>query len=169
MDATPPPRVADPALPGPFGRAEQAVTRLLARLHPVVLPTGVGALGLAGAALLHFVDPGEPGNYPTCPWLALTGTYCPGCGSMRAVALLTHLDITAAISMNPLLFLLAPFLVWTYAGWFARAVRPSQAVPEPTPTWFLWAVVVAVFAHWILRNLPWFAFLAPGAPLFPGW
>nr|WP_236567744.1 MULTISPECIES: DUF2752 domain-containing protein [unclassified Nocardiopsis] len=136
---------------------------------PVVWPVGLGALGLAGAALLHVVDPNEPGNYPTCPWLLLTGTFCPGCGSMRAIALFTHGDVLGSISMNPLLWLLAPYIAWTYARWLYQSVRPPTSPPKLTPGWFLWALVIVITAHWILRNLPWFSFLAPGTPLFPGW
>nr|WP_218908959.1 DUF2752 domain-containing protein [Nocardiopsis sinuspersici] len=126
-------------------------------------------MGLAGAALLHVVDPNEPGNYPTCPWLLLTGTFCPGCGSMRAVALTTRLDILGAVGMNPLLFVLAPYLLLVYALWFADTLRPRRRPRRLAPTWFVWGLLTVIMAHWILRNLPWFSFLAPGTPLFPGW
>jgi hypothetical protein len=47
-------------------------------------PAAVAAGALAAAALVHVVDPNDSGNYPTCPFLALTGRFCPGCGSLRA-------------------------------------------------------------------------------------
>lgn len=143
--------------------------RRIDALPPVVWPAGLGALGLLGATLLHFVDPNEPGNYPTCPWLLFTGTYCPGCGTMRAIALTTHLDITGALSMNPLLFLLLPYILWAYTRWFSWTIRPPKVPPKLTPGWFLWGMMIVITAHWLLRNLPWFDFLAPGVPLFPGW
>ena len=141
----------------------------ISTLPPVVWPASLGTLGLLGATLLHFVDPNEPGNYPTCPWLLLTGTFCPGCGTMRAIALTTHLDITGAISMNPLLFLLLPYIVWGYVRWFSWTVRPPKTPPKLTPGWFLWGMFAVITAHWVLRNLPWFDFLAPGVPLLSGW
>ncbi|GHC88172.1 membrane protein [Nocardiopsis terrae] len=140
-----------------------------ARMHPVTWPLSLGALGLAAAVLLHLVDPNEPGNYPTCPWLLLTGTFCPGCGTMRAVALLTRLDVPGALGMNPLLLLLLPYLAYSYLAWLIGTLRPRTRPGNPTPTWFLWAVLGAFVVFWIARNLPWFAFLAPGTPLLPQW
>lgn len=145
------------------------VDRLARRVHPVTWPLGLAAVALAGATLLHFVDPNEPGNYPTCPWLLITGTFCPGCGTMRAVALLTHLDIVGALGMNLLLLLMLPYLAYTYLTWLVGTLRPRKRPPRPTPTWFVWAILASFIIFWIARNLPWFSFLAPGTPLLPSW
>ncbi|GAA1457321.1 hypothetical protein GCM10009603_06670 [Nocardiopsis exhalans] len=164
------PTTTDPHMTAtPPQKGTGRLDRLLRSLHPAVWPVGLGVLGLAGATLLHFVDPNEPGNYPTCPWLLLTGTFCPGCGSMRAIALTTHGDVLGAISMNPLLVLLVPYIAVTYALWLARSVKPPKRRPKLTPGWFLWAMTIVITAYWLVRNLPWFSFLAPGTPLFPGW
>ncbi|WP_083555293.1 DUF2752 domain-containing protein [Nocardiopsis dassonvillei] len=157
-----------PAAPPPAPRPSR-LQGLVERVHPVVWPVSLGAVGLAGALLLHVLDPNEPGNYPTCPWLLLTGTFCPGCGTMRAVALTTNLDILGAISMNPLLFVLAPYLLLSYARWFADALGFRRGPRRLTPTWFIWGLLVLILVYWVARNLPWFSFLAPGTPLFPGW
>ncbi|WP_116245216.1 DUF2752 domain-containing protein [Nocardiopsis sp. FIRDI 009] len=158
-------------------RADAALRSLADRIrhraqsvHPAVWPVGLGSLGLVGATLVHFVDPNEPGNYPTCPWLLLTGTYCPGCGTTRAVALVTHGDILGAVSMNPLLMLaFGPFLLYTYLRWFKDSLTGRRTPRRAAPMWVYWTVVTSVFVFWVLRNLPWFDFLAPGVPLFPGW
>jgi hypothetical protein len=162
--------------PGEPGAAEHASPsfgqRVLGRLHRVpapVWPLGAGAAFLAGATLLHFVSPGEPGNYPTCPWLLLTGTFCPGCGTMRAVALLTRLDVLGALSMNPLFMLLLPCLVYLYLAWLIGTLRPRARSTEPATTWIVWVILVSFVVFWIARNLPWFSFLAPGTPLLPTW
>ncbi|GAA0987759.1 DUF2752 domain-containing protein [Nocardiopsis sp. NPDC006198] len=168
MHPSEPPETAGPETPAAPSWTQRVEHRLRA-LPPVVWPVGLGVLGLTGATLLHFVDPNEPGNYPTCPWLLLTGTFCPGCGSMRAIALATHGDFLGAISMNPLLVLLLPYIAVTYTLWLVRTVRPPTKPPKLTPGWFLWLLLIVITAHWILRNLPWFSFLAPGTPLFPGW
>ena len=43
----------------------------------------------------------SPGHYPTCPFLAITGWYCPGCGSLRAVHDLLHGDLAGAVRPQP--------------------------------------------------------------------
>ena len=100
--------------------------------------------------------------YPPCPFHALTGLQCPGCGSSRTVHALIHGDWARALAMNPLLVVLAPFaLLW--ATWcFWRALRHDLPPPElPRPAAAITLVVVLAF--WLLRNLPWWpcTLLAP--------
>lgn len=149
------------------------LTRLRGVVHPATLPLLVAAGGIAAATMVHLVDPHEPGNYPVCPWLALTGTYCPGCGSMRAVAALTHLDLAGAAQMNIALLLLLPLVAWSWGTWLYRSFRPS---PPPTatdppprmanPAWY-WALLAAILGYWLVRNLPFATFLAPGGLVPP--
>ncbi|WP_017587253.1 DUF2752 domain-containing protein [Nocardiopsis ganjiahuensis] len=160
-----------PATAPPRPTLADRVGALGARVHPAVWPVSLGALGLAGAVLLHFVDPNESGSpYPTCPWLMVTGTFCPGCGTTRALAALTHLDVAGAASMNLLLLACLPFLAYAYLSWLNRTLRTAPArrrvlVVRP---WLARTIVGGFFLFWVLRNLPWFSFLAPGTPLLPG-
>lgn len=144
-----------------------ALTRLRRRLHPAAAPLALGVLGLVGAAVVHLVDPNEPGNYPTCPWLLLTGTYCPGCGATRAVYALTHADLAGAAQMNALLVLMVPILVWAYLSWLYRSFRPKRRPAGPVHVFWLWALLLTFLAFWVVRNLPFGAFLAPGGALAP--
>lgn len=132
------------------------------RAAPTLL-LGVGAIGVA--LLLARIDPNAPGSpLPPCPLRALTGLYCPGCGSTRCLHALVHGDVAQALAMNPLLVVLAPVLV-------LMALRAGDLLP----TWKPWEGVLAVarrprmwlwllLAYGVLRNLPWmpFAWLAPG-------
>ncbi|WP_233515367.1 DUF2752 domain-containing protein [Marinitenerispora sediminis] len=138
------------------------LSRLRRRPHPAAAPLLLGAAGLAAAALVHFVDPHEPGHYPTCPWLALTGTYCPGCGTMRCVNALTNLDIAGAAQMNILTLAMVPIMGVAYLRWLYRSLRPSARPPRPIHPFWLWTLLVVILAFWVLRNLPFAAFLAPG-------
>jgi len=63
-------------------------------------PMAVGAAGLASVTLLHVRDPHAYGSYGLCPFRALTGLWCPGCGGLREVNDLTHLEFGAAVSSN---------------------------------------------------------------------
>ncbi|MGW9634864.1 DUF2752 domain-containing protein [Nocardiopsis alba] len=152
-------------------RPTNAIARSLGRVHPATWPLGLGAVGLVGVVLLHTVDPNQPGFYPGCPWLALTGTFCPGCGTTRALAALTHLDVLGALSMNPLLMLFLPFALYSYLTWLRNSLWPHRGSrpPVPLPAWAPWGILAGIVTFWGLRNLPWFSFLAPGTPLLPSW
>jgi cytochrome c oxidase assembly factor CtaG len=113
---------------------------------------------------VHVVDPGEQGNYPTCPWLALTGTWCPGCGSMRAVAALTHPDVAGAAQMNVLMLAAVPLAVAGWAVWLTNSLRPAgrrRAVPGLRRRG-VWLLLAALVAFAVVRNTPFGIALAPG-------
>ena len=97
-----------------------------------------------------------------CPFYELTGLYCPGCGSGRAVTALLHGRVGAAFRWNPLVFLLGIPAGLVFLREYLRLVFPALGwQPVPLPRWTEWACVAVVFSFWILRNLPAFAFLAP--------
>lgn len=69
-----------------------------------ILYIGLGALLLLAVPLYFIYDPNIPGKFPSCPFLSITGLYCTGCGSQRALHDLLHLDIAGVVKHN-LLFL----------------------------------------------------------------
>lgn len=124
-------------------------------------PYGVLGGVAAGTVLVAFLDPHEKGHYPTCPFLLMTGLYCPGCGGLRMVNDLAHGDVGAAFGSNPLLFLLIPFAVYLWARWAvlsARGAAMHSVLLRPRPVYGLVAVIAA---FWIVRNLPFAHVLAP--------
>lgn len=110
-------------------------------------------------ALLVVVDPHEPGHYPTCPFLRLTGWDCPGCGSLRAISSLAHGEVSQALSYNLMTVAALPLLVLLWAAW---AVRLWRGVPRRwvAPAWWLYGVAAAQVGFWVLRNLPGFEYLS---------
>ncbi|MGR6921476.1 DUF2752 domain-containing protein [[Actinomadura] parvosata] len=131
------------------------------RLKALLPPLGVAALTGAVFTVVGMVDPNEPGHYPTCPFLWLTGLYCPGCGTLRTIHALAHLDPVAALGLNPLAVAMIPFLVFWWGRWVVRALqgRPRRTTLAH-PAW-LWAFLAIVMVYWVVRNLPFGAFLAP--------
>ena len=128
---------------------EQSRARRLAA--PLTTAGVVGALTLA----LHARDPHTPGSWGFCPVRFLTGLDCPGCGGLRAINDLTHLDLAGAASSNLLLVLAIPVLVVIWVAWVRRAWRGHGPVlPVSRP--LLWGQVALglaiVFA--VVRNLP---------------
>jgi hypothetical protein len=110
----------------------------------------------AGTAVLFFFDPASTPIYPVCPWHALTGWDCPGCGTLRALHQLTHGNWAAAWRLNPLAVTLLPVGCWLGLREWVRQVYGIKwpgLVTRPVLGWALAAIVV-VFG--IVRNLPGF-------------
>jgi hypothetical protein len=120
----------------------------------------VAAVAAGVVSYVAAVDPNEAGHYPTCPFLWLTGLYCPGCGALRTLHALAHGDVAAAAGLNVLVLTAVPLMVawwgrWTYRQWSGKPRRWLA------PGWSLWTLLVVVVAFGVLRNLPAFAVLAP--------
>jgi hypothetical protein len=133
---------------------------------PIVSRLREGALFFGGLALavgLHVVDPAAV-HGPVCPFFAITGLSCPGCGTLRCLHALLHGDLRAAAGFNVLTVLLLPVIVaaWVATGVAAWGGRPS-ALSARLPRWVRPAIVVATVSFWILRNVPMapFSWLAP--------
>jgi hypothetical protein len=95
------------------------------------------------------VSPEQPGHYPTCPFRAITGFACPGCGSLRTLHDLAYGHFTAALTHNAMLVIMLPFAM---AAWLRTVTGRTGAVV--TPRW-LSCAAIAVLAVWtVVRNLP---------------
>jgi hypothetical protein len=131
------------------------------RLRSVLAPLGVAVASGVAFVYVGVVDPNQQGHYPTCPFFFLTGLYCPGCGTLRAMHALGHADVVTALGLNPLAVAVVPFLVfrwgrWTLRSWQGRPPRTSLAHPA-----YIWALFIVVITFGVMRNLPFGHFLAP--------
>lgn len=115
---------------------------------------GVGALLAGGLLYVGLADPHRPGFlYPPCPFKVLTGWNCPGCGGLRMVHDLLHVDLQAAVVDNVFLLVGLPALALWVLG--RRAQRKTVfTVPMIVVT------VVLVLTWTAVRNVP-------GFPLVP--
>ena len=82
-------------------------------------------MAAVGALALHLRDPHEQGAWGLCPFHAMTGLWCPGCGSLRAVNDLTNGDLLGALSSNLVLVLALPLVAlwwgrWLHTEWTGR-------------------------------------------------
>ena len=132
------------------------------RWRRVTGPTLLAVAVLGASALLHVRDPHRSGSWGYCPWLLLTGTYCPGCGGLRAVHDLTDGDLAAAASSNLLFVTSIPFRVlwWgrtTVDRWRGTARRPGSRWHVPLAL----AFSAVALAFWVVRNTGAGAWLAP--------
>lgn len=130
-------------------------------------PAMVAAGGLVAAAVLHVRDPNVAGSWGPagvglCPWQALTGLWCPGCGGLRAVHELTTLDLGAALSANVLVVALVVVLAVAWVRWVRARWRgdPAERMLVLSPIAST-SVLVTMAVFTVLRNLPVGAALAP--------
>jgi len=119
------------------------------------------AAALAAVVMLRLFDPATTGVFPPCPLWYLTGWYCPGCGSLRAM----H----QAWALNPLTILLLPFLAYGIASYAVFQVRGRYLPRLFLPAVWIRALCAVIILFGIARNLPFHPFdlLAPGAMLRP--
>jgi hypothetical protein len=98
-----------------------------------------GLLRLAGYSLAAALP-----KATLCPFRALTGLRCPGCGMTHAFLALGRLDFAGAYAQNPLVFPLAALTVLYAAGRVPRAVRSGKVVNS---------ALLGVLAFWGARLL----------------
>lgn len=129
---------------------------------PALAPPVLVLAAAAGAACyVAMVDPNEPGHYPLCPFRALTGYYCPGCGSLRMIHAAAHGHIGEAVGRNPLAFAMVPVLAYAWVRWTAAAARGRSPAFVHFRPWLVWAFIALVLVFWLVRNLPAGHALAP--------
>lgn len=97
-----------------------------------------------------------------CPIHLITGLYCPACGASRMCLALLRLDFAAAVRANALLMALLPVLAVLTAVSGVRYVRFGSASLYRWQSAVVWGMIALLLIFGVLRNLPWFAFLAPG-------
>jgi hypothetical protein len=131
------------------------VRRSRTRQSPAQAHTRIRYEAWAGAAvfaalfaLTATVSPEQPGHYPTCPFRAITGFACPGCGSLRALHDLAHGHIITALTHNAMLVVMLPFIV---AAWIRTVTGRTGSTASP---WWIGCTAMAVLAAWtVVRNL----------------
>ncbi len=124
---------------------------------------GIPLIAIGILFIYYRMNPSDFIFFPKCPFLLLTGLYCPGCGSQRAAHHLLHFDIFEAFQQN-LLFFISLLMVLYYL--FIEIINftfqkkiPNYLNKSKTPL----ILLLLIIAFGILRNIPVFPFtlLAP--------
>lgn len=124
------------------------------RWQRVLIVGGAALLVAAGAGVLRAFNPASAGFFPPCPFRAMTGYLCPGCGTTRALHEILHGNFSAAFRLNPLMMLLLP-----YVGYMGASSAMETVFGRALPRFFLrpayiWTLLVVILAYWVLRNIP---------------
>lgn len=104
------------------------------------------------------------GNPFLCVFHEVTGLYCPGCGTGRALRSLLHLDIKKALDYNMLFIISFPFIAYYCFVYYTRIVFGKNVLPyiKTTPKTALFLLILIIL-YTVLRNIPYYPFsiLAP--------
>lgn len=132
------------------------------RRRALVAPLALATAGVAGAAVLRLVDvTAVPVGLP-CPFLAITGLWCPFCGGTRALDALASGEVVTAVGMNVLVVLLVPLVVIEWGRWTVGRARgrPTSFMNYSSRVIALAAAVAVLYA--VVRNIPGMEALTPG-------
>ncbi len=115
---------------------------------------------IAGAAYLFFFEPGKSGFFPGCPFRFLTGFTCPGCGTTRALHQILHGDFYTAFTLNPLLLLAIPFVLFALIRYTVIVMRGGVPRGNSLPAPYIYAIFFVILSFWIFRNTPFYPFVS---------
>jgi uncharacterized protein DUF2752 len=112
---------------------------------------------VAGVVLFLF-EPGKSPLFPVCPFRALTGFACPGCGSTRALHQLLHGNLSTAFQLNPLLILSLPLLLFALLLYTNAVMRKQPFSTNALHPRYIWILFGIVLFFWVFRNTPFYPF-----------
>ena len=118
---------------------------------------------IISAITLYLYNPATSSIYPSSPFRALTGLYCPGCGTLRGLHQLLHGNLIAAFGLNPLMVISLPFMVCSYINYGFEAIKGQPLWSIFIPARLIWFLLQTIIAYWVVRNIPFHPFdlLAP--------
>lgn len=93
--------------------------------------------------LLYVLDPVRSSLLPPCLFYSLTGFYCPGCGSTRALHALLHGQFIGAMTLNSLVVLCIPTVI--LASFIPRWLSQRHT---------LLIALIILISYGVLRNIP---------------
>ena len=126
---------------------------LLNRKKRFLVVLVLAVLAGIGAVFLYFHNPSEGRGLIPCPIYAVTGYYCTGCGTTRALYSILHMDFIQAFRFNAALCLLLPFLIGYAVVCCIQFIRYGW-IPfnRKLPSRYLVWLAAALIAFGVIRN-----------------
>lgn len=124
----------------------------------------IGVLALFGMLALYiFWNPSETNMFPKCPVYAITGIYCPGCGSQRAAHKILNGNIIEGVRHNYMILLLAMVLLYQGFMYVVNDMLGKNITNLLHKSKVTFSILIIVILFWVLRNIDIFPFseLAP--------
>jgi len=103
---------------------------------------------------LYQYSPETSGLFPPCLFHKITGFYCHGCGTARALHALLHGRISDAISYNATLLVLLPAFFYWYGLYCLGEISMTRKHRYDLPPMLYTALLALVILFGALRNVP---------------
>lgn len=110
-------------------------------------------------SLYFFIDPSTTAFFPKCPFLSLTGIYCPGCGSQRAIHHILQGHILTGIRHNYMFLLVIVVLSYQAIIFIINKLGKKTYNNLLHKSKTTYTILVLVILFWIMRNIPYFPFM----------
>lgn len=126
----------------------------MSKKKKIIIASAISILFVAVAFLFYTFDPADEIFAPKCPWLLLTGSECPGCGSQRAIHDLLHARLGSAFAHNLLVPIAIPYVL---AGIYFQYFGGKKRFPKTERILFgrraAIILLVIIIGYWVLRNV----------------
>jgi len=109
---------------------------------------------IVSSVALYLFNPENSIFYAPCPFKTLTGFYCPGCGSLRALHQMLHGHLLSALRLNPFMVLSLPILGYSFFSNLALSIRGRPFPRILVSAIWIWLLLIAILLFWIVRNIP---------------
>ncbi len=123
-----------------------------------ILSASGAAAMLAGVGYVAFYNPVSAGFFPACPFHALTGLNCPGCGLTRGFHALLQGDVLGALHYNLLIPFFALFFGYLLISMILFAVRGRGLSFQIFRPWMIYSFLGFALVFAVTRNLPFYPF-----------
>ena len=108
-------------------------------------------------------NPSALSIFPKCPFYSITGLYCPGCGSQRAIHQFLHGHLLEGLKHNFLILILATVLIYDGTIFLLNhfTKKPLKNLLHQSRITKL--ILIIILSFWVLRNINFYPFtiLAP--------
>jgi hypothetical protein len=115
-------------------------------------------VALSAFVAVRQINPSSSSIFPVCPFHAMTGLNCPGCGATRGMHALLNGDILTAMHFNAMLVVFVPLIIYGIVSLILLGIR-GKGLPAPQlAPQGVWAFLILMVAFGVLRNLPFYPF-----------
>lgn len=119
------------------------------------------AIIIIAAGLLYYLINQLTGFAIPCPLNFVTGLHCPGCGISRMFIALLKLDFVSAFRANSAILLALPLAIILAVSMTINYIKKGTAVTSKWQNALIIFLIVYLITFGVLRNIPYFSFLAP--------